>query len=57
MVDTPMVDIIIETPDTAKSVAQNILKTSIPPKKGYAHGEEREIDCTLTKKLCLVKLI
>ena len=55
--ETPMVDIIIETPDTAKAVAQNILKTSIPPKKGYAHGEERITDCTLTKKLCLVKLI
>ena len=38
-----MVGIIIETPDTAKSVAtKNILKTSIPPKKGYAHGEERQ---------------
>ena len=41
--ETPMVGIIIETPDTAKSVAtKNILKTSIPPKKGYAHGEERQ---------------
>ena len=40
--ETPMVGIIIETPDTAKSVAKNILKTSIPPKKCYAHGEERQ---------------
>ena len=37
-----MVGIIIETPDIAKSVAKNILKTSIPPKKCYAHGEERQ---------------
>ena len=33
---------IIETPDTAKSVVKNILKTNIPPKKVYAHGEERK---------------
>ena len=40
--ETPMVGIIIETPDTAKSVAKNILQTSIPPKKCYAYGEERQ---------------
>ena len=40
--ETPMVGIIIETPDIAKSVAKNILKTSIPPKKCYAHGEKRQ---------------
>ena len=33
--ETPMVGIITETPDTAKSVAKNTLKqTSTPPKKG-----------------------
>ena len=30
--ETSMVGIIIETPDTAKSVTKNILKTSIPSK-------------------------
>ena len=35
-----MVDIITEIQDKTKSVAKNILKTSIPPKKGSAHGEE-----------------
>ena len=39
--ETPMIGIITETPDTAKSVAKNILKTSIPPKMICAHGEER----------------
>ena len=31
-----MAGIIIETPDVAKSVAKNILKTGISPKKGCA---------------------
>ena len=35
-----MVGIIIETQDTAKSVAKNIPETSIPPKKGCAWGGE-----------------
>ena len=39
-----MVGIIIETPDEAKSVAKNILKASIPPKKGLCSwgGETRQ---------------
>ena len=37
---TPMVGIITEIQNKTKSVAKNILKTSIPPKKGSAHGEE-----------------
>ena len=49
-----MVGIIIETPDTAKSVVKNILKTSIPPKKSCAYGEKRQdckkTDSTVTKK-------
>ena len=40
--ETPMAGKIIETPDTAKSVVKNILKPNIPPKKVYAHGEERK---------------
>ena len=40
--ETPMVGVILKTPDTAKSVAKTILKTSIPPKKSCAHGEERQ---------------
>ena len=35
-----MVAILIETQDTVNSVAKNILKTSIPPRNGYAHWEE-----------------
>ena len=40
--ETQMVGIIIETRDTVNSFAKNILKTSIPPKKGCAHWEERQ---------------
>ena len=50
--ETPMLGI-IETPDTAKSVAKNILKTSIPPEKSYVRrGDKRQqkTDCTTTKK-------
>ena len=40
--ETPMVGIIIETEDTTKSFAKRILKTSIAPNKGCAHGEDRQ---------------
>ena len=40
--ETQMGGIMMETRDTAKSFAKNIVKTSIPSKKGCAHGEERQ---------------
>ena len=40
--ETPIVGIIIGTPDAVKSAAKNILKMSIPPKMSCAHGEERQ---------------
>ena len=49
--ETPAVGIITETRDKAKSFAKNILKTSIPPKKGCAHGEERQDSNKKTKKI------
>ena len=53
--ETPMVGIIIRTPDRAESVVNNILKSGIPPKNGCRHGEERDkkakkTDSTVTKK-------
>ena len=46
-----MVGIIIEIQDKTKSVAKNILKTSIPSTMGCAHGEERQGSKKKKKKI------
>ena len=40
--ETQMGGIMMETRDRAKSFTKSNVKTSIPPKKGCAHGEERQ---------------
>ena len=51
---TPTVGIIIATPDTVISVAKNILKIGIPPKRALLMGGEEkdraQTDSTITKK-------